>query len=298
MAPDLSQPTFLVLALYGFFFYMQKYTADQTVVQRYLVAKSDGAALRGIALGSALCIPVWALFMLIGTLCWAFYKNTGEKLPAFVSKADQVFPYFITTHIPPGLAGLFLAALFGAAMANLSGDLNSLSAITVEDYYRVLRPASTERQRLVVAKMVVAICGVLCVVIATALAHTGGTALSLWYTISAIVAGGLAGLFLLAFLAQRASATAAYMGIAASLVFTVWATLTLDGGKMWDLGRYNFPLHSYMIGVIGHAVLVVTGYAASFVFPNRDAASREMTLWAWLRRNRLLPSSAGQRPEN
>jgi len=49
MAPDLAKPTFLVLSLYGFFFYLQKYTADQTIVQRYLVARSDRGALKGIA---------------------------------------------------------------------------------------------------------------------------------------------------------------------------------------------------------------------------------------------------------
>ena len=225
-------------------------------------------------LGSLLCIPVWTLFMLIGTLCWAFYRTTGEKLPAYVTKSDQVFPYFITTHIPPGLAGLFLAALFGAAMANLSGDFNSLSAIAVEDYYRIFRPASSERRRLVVAKIAVACSGLLCIAVATLLAHTNGTALSLWYTVSAIVAGGLAGLFLLAFLAARAGKTAAWVGLGASLAFTTWATLTLDGGKLWNLGRYNFPYHNLMIGVIGHLIVVGVGYGASFAFPNRDASSR------------------------
>ena len=143
--PDLSKPTILTLALYGFFFYLQRYTADQTVVQRYLVAHTDRAAIRGMALGSLLCIPVWTLFMLIGTLCWAFYKTAGERLPVYVTKADQVFPYFVVSRIPHGLAGLFLAALFGAAMANLSSDFNSLAAIGVEDYYRVMRPESSER---------------------------------------------------------------------------------------------------------------------------------------------------------
>ncbi|SPE42143.1 SSS sodium solute transporter superfamily [Candidatus Sulfopaludibacter sp. SbA3] len=280
MAPDFTKPTVLVLAIYGFFYYLQRYTADQTVVQRYLVAHTDRAALRGIALGSLLCIPVWTLFMLIGTLCWEFYRSAPPAM-----KADQVFPYFITTHVPPGLAGLFLAALFGAAMANLSSDFNSLAAIAVEDYYRVLRPASSERRRLVVAKAVVAACGALCIVIATVLAHTNGTALGLWYTVSAIVAGGLAGLFLLAFLVARAGATAAYMGIGASLVFTTWATLTLDGGRLWDMGRFNFPLHNYMIGVIGHLVLVGIGSVACFFFPNRNLEAREMTLWGWLRQS-------------
>lgn len=291
MAPDFSKPTFLVLSCYGFFFYLQKYTADQTIVQRYLVAKSDRAALRGIALGAVLCMPVWSLFMLIGSLCWSFYRATGERLPANIAKADQVFPHFITTHVPAGLAGLFLAALFGAAMANLSSDFNSLSAIGVEDYYRVLRPHSTEGQRLAVAKVIVAVCGLLCVVVSTALAHTNGTALSLWYTLSAIAAGGLAGLFLLAFLSERASRTGAYLGIAASLLFTTWATLTLDGGKMWNLGRWNFPFHNYMIGVIGHVVLLVTGYAGSLVYPNRDPSTRELTVWGWRRARASSPEA-------
>jgi SSS family solute:Na+ symporter len=153
----------------------------------------------------------------------------------------------------------------------------------VEDYYRALRPGSSERQRLMVAKAAVAVCGLLCIATASLLVHTNGTALSLWYTISAIVAGGLAGLFLLAFLVQRASRTAAYIGIAASLLFTTWATLTLDGGQIWNLGRFNFPLHSFMIGVIGHVVLLGAGYAASFVFPNQDPAARAMTFAGWRR---------------
>jgi SSS family solute:Na+ symporter len=275
MALDFRKPTIPVLAIYGFFYYLQRYTADQTIVQRYLVAKSDRAALRGIAIGSLLCIPVWTLFMLIGTLAWAFYRVTGEKLPANIVKADQVFPHFITTHIPAGLAGLFLAALFGAAMANLSSDFNSLAAIAVEDYYRVLRPGAGERRRLLVAKIVVAACGALCVAVATALAHTNGTALSLWYTVSAVVAGGLVGLFLLAFLCPRVGGTAALIGIAACLAFTTWAS-----------GPWGFPLHNYMIGVIGHLVVLAVGYAASFAFPNRQKSGAELTLWGWLRSQR------------
>jgi SSS family solute:Na+ symporter len=283
-AMDLHQPTILVLALYGFFFYLQRYTADQTVVQRFLVAKSDRAAIRGVALGTLLCIPVWSLFMLIGTLCWAFYRVTGEQLPSYITKGDQVFPYFITSHLPPGVAGLFMAALFGAAMANLSSDFNALASVGVEDYYCIARPAATERERLLVAKMIVAVCGALCVVVATLLAHTHGSALSLWYTVSAIVGGGLAGLFLLAFLVERAGAVAAYLAIGASLVFTAYATLTLDGGKVCNLGSYNFPYHSYMIGVFGHLIVFGGGYLASFAFPNRDTDSRALTLWGQLRK--------------
>ena len=47
-----DRPTIMVLVIYGFFFYLQKYTADQTVVQRYLMAKTDRSAIRGISLGA------------------------------------------------------------------------------------------------------------------------------------------------------------------------------------------------------------------------------------------------------
>src|SRR5207237_738729 len=146
-----------VMALYGFFWYMQKYTADQTLVQRYLVAKTDREALKGVALGALLCVPAWMLFMLIGTLLWAYYQLSGEVLPAHINQPDKVFPYFLGTKIPAGLAGLFMSSLFAAAMSMLSSDLNCLSVVGVEDYYRKLRPNSTDRQRLRMGKLIVAL---------------------------------------------------------------------------------------------------------------------------------------------
>jgi SSS family solute:Na+ symporter len=223
--------------------------------------------------------------MLLGTQLWAFYKLSGEALPGYIVKGDQVFPYFIRTHIPPGIAGLFIAALFGAAMATLSSDLNCLALVAVEDFYRRLSPNATDQRRLRMAKYFVAICGVFTAAFAIRLAHSQETALSLWYTISAIVAGGLAGLFLLAFLTDRANRHGCYIGIFASLVFTTWATLTLGGGKIIDLGQFNFPLHDYTIGAIGHVVLLAVGYFASFFFSNSDRGLEPLTLWNWLRRS-------------
>jgi SSS family solute:Na+ symporter len=288
-----SKPTIVVLSIYGFFWYLQKYTADQTMVQRYLASKSDKEALRGLIVGAALCIPVWVLFMFIGTQLWAFYRLTGEALPSYITKADQVFPYFVRTHIPAGLAGLFIAALFGSAMATLSSDLNCLSVALVEDFYRKVCPRATDRRRLRVAKCFVVAFGVLAVWSAIQLGHTQGTALSLWYTISAIVAGGLAGLFLLGFLSTRANRQGAYLGIVASLMFTTWATLTLNGGSIVNLGKYNFPLHDYMIGALGHFVLLVVGYLTSFLFHGASGNIEELTLWGWLRRS---PSAASLAP--
>lgn len=279
---QLDKPTIPVLVLYGFFFYVQKYTADQTVVQRYLVARTDRDALRGIALGAGLCIPVWASFMLIGSLLWAFYRLTGETLPKSLTKTDEIFPHFLVTHLAPGAAGLFIAAFFGAAIAMLASDMNCLSLICVEDFYRRFRPTVTDRQRLRMGKLVVVMAGAGAVLIALALAQTEGSALSLYYTVTAIVAGGLAGLFMLAFLVPRASTRSAHVGIILCLVVTTWATLTADGGKLVNLGRWNFPWHEYLIGVVGHLVLLVSGSLFSLVFPAEQAVDPRLTLRGWL----------------
>lgn len=159
--PDFTKQSIPVLLIYGFFWYGQRYVADQTLVQRYLTAKSDRDALKGVSLGAGLCVPVWALFMLIGTCTWSFYKLTGEKLPAYIAKADQVFPYFLATHLPAGMAGLFMAALTGSAMSLLASDLNCLAAVGVQDMYRFARPNATDRECLRVGKSIVAVFGCL-----------------------------------------------------------------------------------------------------------------------------------------
>lgn len=289
---DLAKKGFWVMSLYGFFWYLQKYTGDQTIVQRYLVARSDREALKGVSMGALMCLPTWAVFMLIGTLVWAFFQLSGEALPKHIDRPDEVFPYFLTRHVPQGLAGLFMAALFAAGMSTLASDLNCLSAVLVEDYYRKLRPDSTDRQRLVMGRIVVALCGVAAVATAVVIAAAGERALSLYFTVSSILTGGIAGLFLLAFLSPRANRGGAWVGIIACVLFTGWATLTSGKERLLNLGAFNFNLPGIMIGVIGHVLLLVAGYLGSYLFAPPPPECRRMTLWGWLERRKTAPAAA------
>ena len=289
---------FWVMLIYGAFWYLQKYAADQTLVQRYLVAKTDRDAMKGVALGALLCVPAWTAFMLVGTLLWAYYQLSGEIFPPnLLDKngkviADQVFPFFLTTKIPAGLAGIFMAALFSAAMSTMSSDLNCLSAVGVEDYYRKLRPHSTDKQRLFVGKIIVAVCGAIAVGIGVFIARKGDSALALYYAATAIVAGGLAGMFLLAFFSRRANRQGLWIGIVAALIFTAWAVLTsmVDKDKkiILDLHEYNYTWPSVMIGVGAHVIVLVVGWCASFGFPAPPAGTRAMTIWGWLEKRKTL----------
>lgn len=289
---DFTRPTIPVAILYGLFWYGQRYVADQTMVQRYLLAKSDRGAMRGVTMGAFLCVPVWALFMLVGTCVWAFFRLSGEAIPASITKADQMFPWFLSAHLPPGVLGLLLAALTGAAMTMLASDLNSLAMVLVEDFYRAARPCSTDKERLRAARAIVIVVGLLNVITALILVQTRGSALSMWFAVSAIASGGLAGLFFLAFLTSRTTRTSAWTGIVCSTVFTLWAVLTKGAKPFVDLGGFNYPGDDLTIGAVGNIILFATGLIASLLNPPAEV-DENGTYWHWRATRRRPPVEKG-----
>lgn len=49
-------------------------------------------------------------------------------------------PYYVVDsmgHIP-GLSGLFVAGIFSASLSTVSAAMNSLAAVTLEDYFKVI----------------------------------------------------------------------------------------------------------------------------------------------------------------
>lgn len=281
--------TFAVMALNGIFYGIQKYATDQTMVQRYLVAGSDKEAVRASLMGIFLSVLVWVLFMFIGTALWSYYTVSGHFLPAGIH-SDSVFPYFIKTALPNGVAGIILAGLISAAFSSLNSDLNSLSAVCTEDYYKRLKPNSNDKQQLIVSRLVVGIGGLAAVGLGTLYLHIGNqTIFSILITLYSIFAGGMAGLFLLAIATTRANKKGTYVGIWACIIFTGYAVLTSVsvpiGGEdriLLDLGRFNFPQQIYMIGVYNHVILFVVGYIASFFF-SHEKEIKDLTIYPWLR---------------
>src|SRR5207237_10921142 len=60
-------------------------------------------------------------------------QTTGDQR---YTDVNYVFPTFITTHMPIGLLGLMIAAIFAAAMSASAGELNALATATIIDFYR------------------------------------------------------------------------------------------------------------------------------------------------------------------
>jgi SSS family solute:Na+ symporter len=270
---DFVNLTFWVMAINGVFYAIQKYGTDQTIVQRYLTAKSDRDAVKASLIGVLLTVPVWALFMFIGTGLFSFYELSSTPLPEGI-KPDAVFPHFILSELPVGVTGLIISALTAAAISSLDSDINCLSAVAVEDYYGRFKKNATEKQKLVFGKWMVVASGLGALIVASIYVLMDGKGvLGIIFTLYAIFSGGIAGMFLLGLFSKRANKKGLYVGIAASVTFTAWAVLTSskvgsgdDQRLILDMGSLNFTQHKYMLGVYSHLVLFGVGLLASYFF--------------------------------
>ena len=290
---DFVNLTFWVMVINGTFYAIQKYGADQTIVQRYLTAKSDKDAINASILGIAITVPVWTVFMFIGTALFSFYALNPLELPAGIS-SDAVFPYFITTQLPPGLIGLILSALIAAAISSLDADLNCLAAVGVDDYYKRIKPNSSGADQLRMGKILVVLAGLAAIMVASVYVYSGENEgiLSTVFMLYAIFSGGIAGMLLLGLFVNRANRQGLNVGIVACILFTGFALLTstsTGSGEnkhlLLDMGIYNYTQHKYMLGVYSHLVLFSVGWIASYFFPKTDVPNN-LTYYGYLEKKR------------
>jgi len=214
--------TFWGSVIGGLFHSLAFYGVDQVMVQRYLASNSLLQARRSLFLQAVYLIPSVLIFFVIGTMLYLFVEKNRSLFPGTLT-GDQILPYYITRFLPPGLPGLLVAAIYAAAMSTLSGALNSLATVSVNDFYRRFwRPNETESHYVGLGRRLTVAWGMLAILIALAVGHIDP---SVW--MQSIKAGGLLmgpmlGMFLLGMLTERSTAAAAFwgclIGVAGSLV--------------------------------------------------------------------------------
>jgi solute:Na+ symporter, SSS family len=176
--------------------------------------------------------------------------TTGDTRYADV---NFVFPTFITTWMPIGLKGLLIAAIFAAAMSASAGELNALATATIIDFYRRLFVREgTDTHYLLVSKLATIGWGLFACVVAIYAANQGSL-IEVVNRYGSIYYGSLLGVFILAILSKRATATGAIVGLIAGMavVLTVaFSPWTRDIAFLWH-------------NLIGAVVVVTVGLTVS-----------------------------------
>jgi Na+/proline symporter len=167
---------------------------------------------------------------------------------------NYIFLTFVIRHLPAGIVGLIIAAIFAAAMSTISAELNSLATATVVDHYqRYLRGGRPDAHYALAARFATAFWGLY----ATVFASFGGQLGSLIEAVNIVGSlfyGSMLGVFVLAFAPWRSNGHGAFAGMLAGLAAVAWTSRNTNISFLW----YN---------LVGCVVAVVVGLLVSRMFP-------------------------------
>lgn len=284
---DFETSTVWVMLLFGLFINLGNFGIDQSFVQRFHTADSDQAAGRAVWLGALLYIPVSLLFFFIGAMLFAYYQSHPamlaeirhqvalETLPAQASESqitekaanltaadvgDKVLPHFLSTKLPPGVAGLLIAAIFAAAMSSVDTSLNSSATVFLKDIVqRYFAPTISERGSMRVLRSATVAMGMIGTGVGLALIGEKSI-LEAWWVLQGIFAGGLVGLFLLGIISRRAAGAHALIATAIGICVIGWMTLSQLKAIPESV---RSSLHANMVIVVGTLTIFFVGIVLS-----------------------------------
>ena len=260
---DLTVPfTFWAGVIGGTFLTSASHGTDQLLVQRLLTCRNLRDSQKAIITSGFIVLAQFVLFLGIGVMLFAYYQHAPRPS---ITTNDEIFPAFIVTTLPHGISGLVIAAIFAAAMSNLSGSLNSLASTTVLDFYNPLTGhRASDKQLLVLSRWCTAAWGVVLILIAI-VARGWGSVFTAGLTAASIVYGPMLGAFLLGVLTKRANTAGVIAGmtISAASMLAIWWTTKL--AWTWYV-------------LVGTAICFAFGYASSVLFlamkGRREGAAR------------------------
>ncbi len=148
-------------------------TNNMLEAARYLNAKDGRQARRAALLASCLFV-IGPLFWFIPPMAARIlHPDMHDVFPNLKNPAEGAFVAAGLDTMPAGMLGLLISGIFGATMSNMDTGLNKNAGFFVKNFYQVLvRPHASEREMLLVSKLVTFIFGVL--VIVAALSFSSG----------------------------------------------------------------------------------------------------------------------------
>lgn len=206
--------TFWNLFIGGTFFWTSTNATNQNMIQRYLSLPSLRAARKALLLFLVGTTVVLSLCCYNGLLIYAMHHDCDPLTTGLAKAKDQLVPLLVmeVLAIYPGLAGLFVAGIFSAALSSLSTALNSLSAIVLEDFCKpFVKKPLTEMQVRYLMRGTVLIFGALAVVLVVVVEKMGAV-LQLSMSLGPVTLGPLFGLFIMGMFFPRINGTVSHFG--------------------------------------------------------------------------------------
>ena len=239
----------------GAFLRTASHGTDQLIVQRLLAAKNQRQSVLALLSSAVAVFFQFALFLFVGVMLYAYHQVPSSTF----GRADRIYPTFIVSLMPHGIAGLLIAAILAAAMSNLSAALNSLSSSSIMDLYVRFRPAISDGRRLRLARLATLVWALVLFALALLALHRVGRVVEVGLQIASVAYGALLGVFLLGVLTKRANQPGAMIGMLFGFATELY---------LWQWSSVAF---TWWVA-IGTCVTFAVGYAASLMWKETSSA--------------------------
>ncbi|MEM8550043.1 MAG: sodium/solute symporter, partial [Verrucomicrobiota bacterium] len=262
----------------GFFLYLAYYGCDQTQAQRSLSTRSVRDTNLALFLGGLLRFPLVLTYCLLGVAIGAYdilhpgFEQTLLDTDGVINY-NLAVPVFVTQHFPHGLIGLVMVGLFAAAMSSLDSTLNSMSAVTMQDFVERFHKGEMSRAKtLFWSKASTLFWGILCLLFSFYVDDISSSIIDAINKISSLMNGPLLAIFTMGLLTKRINSLGAITGMLTGLAVNALC---------WKL----LPELSYFWwNIIGLTVAWLVGWLVSLASPvkqaqpavDADAASTEV----------------------
>lgn len=266
------------------------YFANQGLIMRFLAVKSVHEGRKAITLVVLFLMPV--AMLAVGNAGWLGSALSYFGLIPKNSSANQIFMTVTETITMPGVFGLILAALTAALMSTVDTLINAVSAIWVNDVYKLfIAKDKTDKHYLKsarVASIVFTVAGLLLVPVfmqfnSIYVAHA---------TFTAAIAPPMIVVVILGVLWKRFSPWAAFWTLTLGGFFVIlsliWPGMVEPLGRLHGMDGANSI--NYMRALYGLLVCLFAGVAFTFIFPApKGYEERIKGMWAgtlhWAKEN-------------
>ena len=223
---------------------LSAFGVDQVAVQRYISSRSERTSQKGAILN---LLGMWIVIpglLMIGVGLYAYFSahpgelgdgNLSQILAGDSKVADEAMPGFVRLHFPPGMAGLFLAALMAAIMSSIDSGVHSVTTALLVDFrdrlFPQFRPVDerTEMRRI---RLLIVIIGSIAIALAC-FAGSMGNVFAVSKKLTAAFGGPLLALFVLGLFSRRANWQPILLSVAFATVMTLCLMYTQDWFAMW-----------------------------------------------------------------
>lgn len=137
MNPSLTvRHSFWSVTIGGTFYWMTMFCSNQASIQKYLSVKSISQVKVALWTSSFGLIIIYSLNFYTGMIMVSKYKECDPLLSKRINATDELLPFYVITEMGhlKGITGFFVAGIFAASLGTVASALNSLSAVTMEDF--------------------------------------------------------------------------------------------------------------------------------------------------------------------